>query len=294
MTIETATLISDLNASYPAYNDKKSEGDDHIRLIKSTIKATFPSINGTVTASDEELNFVDGVTSNIQTQINTINANLATTLFPSVNATVTASDEELNFVDGVTSNIQTQLDGRLKTTLTGNTTVTGGTYTLTLDANISSVDNAWALSDCWVSFLRGTADSWTYLSGGMFYSTLALGFAETSHGTYDTTQTIDFLLTPTHNGTLQGNTTFNLTIEDDSTVGSNHASFIKNGFCVAKIIVFGHASSGYTTTFNAASGFTKIWEGGSAPSTLPAGDIRIVDVLIKDSVFYLSFKDYPA
>ena len=49
MTIESATYIDDLDATYPAYNDKKSEGDDHIRLIKSVLKTTFPGISGAVT-----------------------------------------------------------------------------------------------------------------------------------------------------------------------------------------------------------------------------------------------------
>lgn len=41
MTIETATKVEDLNASYPALGDLKSEGDDHIRLIKSCLQYTF-------------------------------------------------------------------------------------------------------------------------------------------------------------------------------------------------------------------------------------------------------------
>lgn len=69
MTIETATYISSLNASYPASGDPKSEGDDHIRLVKSTVKATFPNVSGAVTPTHTELNYVDGVTSAIQTQL---------------------------------------------------------------------------------------------------------------------------------------------------------------------------------------------------------------------------------
>ena len=51
MTVETATNISQLNATYPAASDPKSEGDDHIRLIKSTLQATFPNITGVETSS---------------------------------------------------------------------------------------------------------------------------------------------------------------------------------------------------------------------------------------------------
>jgi len=39
MTVESATSINDLNTSYPATLDAKSEGAAHIRLIKTLIKA---------------------------------------------------------------------------------------------------------------------------------------------------------------------------------------------------------------------------------------------------------------
>lgn len=70
--LETATYISDLNSSNPAAGDAKSQGDDHLRLLKSTIKATFPNVAGAVTPTHTELNYVDGVTSAIQTQINSL------------------------------------------------------------------------------------------------------------------------------------------------------------------------------------------------------------------------------
>lgn len=56
MTIETATYISDLNAANPSPTDLKAEGDDHLRLIKSTIKATLPNLTGAVNATHTALN----------------------------------------------------------------------------------------------------------------------------------------------------------------------------------------------------------------------------------------------
>lgn len=71
MTVETATYISQLNATYPAAGDAKSEGDDHLRLTKSAIKATFPNLTAApVTPTTAELNYVAGVTSALQTQLN--------------------------------------------------------------------------------------------------------------------------------------------------------------------------------------------------------------------------------
>jgi microcystin-dependent protein len=56
MTVETATLISDLNPLLPDAADGLTEGDNHIRLLKSAIQATFPNINAAITATDEQLN----------------------------------------------------------------------------------------------------------------------------------------------------------------------------------------------------------------------------------------------
>ena len=74
MALEDLTgtkYIDDLVATNPAAGDNVSEGDDHIRGIKNVLKTTFPSIDGAITATDTELNYVDGVTSAIQTQIDT-------------------------------------------------------------------------------------------------------------------------------------------------------------------------------------------------------------------------------
>lgn len=62
--LESATYISDLVSSNPLSSDLASTADDHIRLLKSTIKTTFPNINNAVTVTDEQLNAVgaSGVT----------------------------------------------------------------------------------------------------------------------------------------------------------------------------------------------------------------------------------------
>lgn len=72
MALETGTYISDLVATNPLGSDAKSSGDDHIRLVKSTIKTTFPNISGAVTPTHIEINYLSGVTSLIQPQINAL------------------------------------------------------------------------------------------------------------------------------------------------------------------------------------------------------------------------------
>ena len=49
-------------ATNPAATDALSVADDHLRLIKSTIKNTFPGITGAVDATHVELNVIDGGT----------------------------------------------------------------------------------------------------------------------------------------------------------------------------------------------------------------------------------------
>ena len=70
MGLETGTFISDLVETNPVGSvDPKSQGDDHIRLIKATIRTTFPNINGAVNATPAQLNHLVGVTAGIQGQL---------------------------------------------------------------------------------------------------------------------------------------------------------------------------------------------------------------------------------
>ncbi len=43
MALETGTYVSDLVASNPDGSDLRSVGDNHIRLVKSVLQATFPN-----------------------------------------------------------------------------------------------------------------------------------------------------------------------------------------------------------------------------------------------------------
>jgi len=43
MGLETATYLSQLVSTNPISNDTKSQGDDHLRLLKSTLQSTFPN-----------------------------------------------------------------------------------------------------------------------------------------------------------------------------------------------------------------------------------------------------------
>ena len=78
MALETGTYISSLNASNPASTDGLAQADDHIRLLKATIKATLPNVTGAITSTHTELNVLDGVTASTS-EINKLDGLTATT-----------------------------------------------------------------------------------------------------------------------------------------------------------------------------------------------------------------------
>jgi hypothetical protein len=107
MTVEanpasTTVYIDDLDATYPTGTDVKSEGDNHLRLIKRVLLNTFPSVDAPVTATDSELNILDGVTASTA-EINLLDGVTATTAELNILDGVTASAAELNLLDGRTS-----------------------------------------------------------------------------------------------------------------------------------------------------------------------------------------------
>ena len=56
MALETGTYIDSLVVANPAATDALSQADEHLRLLKSTIKATFPNVDAAVTATPTDLN----------------------------------------------------------------------------------------------------------------------------------------------------------------------------------------------------------------------------------------------
>ena len=56
MALESTTYISGLVVTNPTSSDNISDGDNHIRLLKSTVKATFPNVAGAVTGTHSAIN----------------------------------------------------------------------------------------------------------------------------------------------------------------------------------------------------------------------------------------------
>jgi hypothetical protein len=63
MGLESATFVTGLVATNPVgATDPKSQGDDHLRLIKSVLLNTFPALNAAVNSTPAELNLLHGLT----------------------------------------------------------------------------------------------------------------------------------------------------------------------------------------------------------------------------------------
>jgi hypothetical protein len=74
MTVESATFVNQLNSSLPAGSDIKSEGDDHLRLIKAVSLASFPSVGAAVGAGHADLAAMGNGFASITTSFCTINS----------------------------------------------------------------------------------------------------------------------------------------------------------------------------------------------------------------------------
>lgn len=72
MGLETAQYINSLDETYPTGLDSRTTADDHLRLIKASLKRTFPSITSAIGVTDTQLNYVMGLSSSAQDQINAL------------------------------------------------------------------------------------------------------------------------------------------------------------------------------------------------------------------------------
>jgi len=64
MGVESATYISQFDNTLPTASDAVSQGDNHLRLIKSVLQSQFTTLGAAaVTTTAAELNLLDGVTS---------------------------------------------------------------------------------------------------------------------------------------------------------------------------------------------------------------------------------------
>ena len=104
MGVETFQYIDDLVATNPTATDNVSEGDDHIRGIKTTLKNTLPNVTGAITSTQAELNLLDGKT--------TVLGNVSEDTTPQLGGDLDTNGSNINFGDndkaqfGATNDLQ--------------------------------------------------------------------------------------------------------------------------------------------------------------------------------------------
>lgn len=76
MGIETVNGIWDLNELWPLSSDTADGSDNHHRVIKEAIEETFPYISANISTTSESFNFLKGVSSNIQAQLDDVSASV--------------------------------------------------------------------------------------------------------------------------------------------------------------------------------------------------------------------------
>ena len=167
MAVDTALYPAALNTTIPTASDFVSEGDDNFRQVKTCLKTTLGNVNGPVTASHTELNFVTGVTSAIQTQMDakapkdSPTFTTAATL-PAATTIGTVTAAEILALSGVSSAIQTQLNGKgaiAGQTWTGTHNFNGATVTVPTatagDATNNAASTAFVAATAFAAALPG-------------------------------------------------------------------------------------------------------------------------------------------
>lgn len=92
MGVEATTgYITSLNTSWPAGDETRREGDNHLRMIKSILKNTFPNLNGEVILTPAQSNrLVDAIT---ESEGGTLSAVLASVLAPATGPAFTGKSQ---------------------------------------------------------------------------------------------------------------------------------------------------------------------------------------------------------
>jgi hypothetical protein len=136
MALETATYINGLVATNPTSTDNVGDGDNHIRLLKSSIKATFPNLSGAVSGTHTAINSAV-VTANSATNANTASAVVKRDASGNFSAGTVSAALTGNVTGNVTGNLTGDVSGNVTGNVTGNLTgnVTGN---VTGNANTSS------------------------------------------------------------------------------------------------------------------------------------------------------------
>ena len=103
MTIETATDVTQLNASYPAVGDPLGQGDEHIRLLKSTILYTFAGATSTGVTGFNVATQLPGNNTTLAASTAFVSAGIAAAAFSTALPSQAGNAGKYVFTDGATA-----------------------------------------------------------------------------------------------------------------------------------------------------------------------------------------------
>ena len=158
-------------------------GQGYAKIASPTFtgSVSLPSTTSIGNVTSTELGYVDGVTSSIQTQINTKAPSASptftgTVVLPATTSIGNISDTELSYLDGLASSVQTQINSKLSTSSFTYLNMTKATY-----ANVGSLPAAAANTG---KVVYVTADGYMYYSTGSTWVKIAK-FNDTTALTYN-------------------------------------------------------------------------------------------------------------
>lgn len=180
--------IGTLNTSIPVGTDLVSTTDDIIRQLKTDLVASFPSVDGAVTASDTELNLLDGVlatTANINALVgvsatSTVEARLAALEISSIAASCIMGGRRYDtgrYKFNATGNVASHSNSILVRNETANARVRvrcNGVYTDPSADGMTDADGNW-LKTLYSNVVKDTGGIGTYdiivsIDGGGSYT----------------------------------------------------------------------------------------------------------------------------
>ena len=208
MTVETGTYINSLNAQFPPETDALSEIDEHLKIIKSTIKNTFPNVDAAVTATPAELNtktaiVSDGTNATFNTNITA--AKIKTLVGISEPAITTATDSEGEVTPALATGITAaEVWNLVKAEALNSTYPIGSIY-----ASVANTSPASAFGGTWAPYGAGkvlAGHDYNDPADAEFVAASTDGSSEKTGGSKTHTLTINEMPAHTHSFTAMQDT----------------------------------------------------------------------------------------
>jgi len=140
LSLESATFVTQLNASFPEATSTASRADDHIRLWKTALQGSLPNVVSVVNSSSNELNQIVGIGVQVQSQLNSLGTAVANTS-ASLNADIRASSASLSTsIRDFSANLDAKVEA-LSDSLAPTIEAMSVTYSVNVDNMSAGLDN---------------------------------------------------------------------------------------------------------------------------------------------------------